>query len=381
MKKNVQICVVIIALAAIFFAVYRFSAKPVVQTVQTASAPQAVTVQKVADSGQLAQTIQYPASVVGDQQVTVTAKSVGNASVVNFALGSHVGMGMLLVKIDDTGNVLQSQENGFQSSQVQQSELSKEQAKESLDLAKKNYKDLKKSYDQQQANPALTQTVSKVQIDSAKQQIDIAEIQYDSAKVGIKSTLDDHLITSPIDGFVVGKSVSVGDSISVGQPLVTISKNKNVKIQFFVDQNQIVAMTKGMEVTVVDTNGNVFTALVRNISPAADPDTKRFLIEAFPKQAALFTPLAGTVVSVSFPFIQKPMHQGALMLPLSAITIGQNETYLFVADNGHAKKVIVTVGQVTGETAEIQTSLAPDAQIILSGSKLLRDGDPIIITN
>lgn len=375
MKKKIQITLVIVVLAGIFFAAYRFSIKPAAPTAQIDNAPQTVTVQKVGDSNQLSQTITYPASVVGANDIILISKSAGNVSALNFDLGSFVAAGSLLAKIDDTGNILQSSENGFQSAQVQQAQLAKEQAKEALDLAKRNYKNLKNDYDHQQNN------VTKTQVDAAKAQIEIAEIQYDSAKVGNRSTQDEHLITSPIAGYVTGKKVSLGDSVSVGQPLVTISKGKNVKIQFFVDQNQLASLKRGAEVAVADGNGNTFPALVRNISPAADPDTKRFLIEAFPKQPATFSPLAGTIVSVSFSFPQKPLQAGNLILPLSAITIGQNESYLFVAENGRAKKIIITIGKVTGETAELKADLDQNAQIILSGSKLLRDGDLINIAS
>ena len=374
-KKKITLA--FIALAAVFILANRLSKKQQPPSQATSPTVFDVTTQSAQDSATLTQTIQYPATIVGDQEIKVTAKSTGNASLVPFNLGDRVNVGSLLVRIDDTGNTLGIGGDGLQSSQVQQSGLSVDQAAEALSLAKKTYHDLKQTFDDQKNSPA--QTVTKIQVDSAKKQVDIAETQYESTKIGFKSTLDNHLVTSPIAGLITNKSVSTGDSVSMGQPLFTVSKTTNVKIQFYVDQDQRDAITKGLAVNVNDNNGNTLVALVRNISPAADPITKRFLIEAFPKQQSPSL-LSGTLTTVSFPVVKKPQHDGDLILPLSTITIGQNESYIFITDNGIAKKVSASVDAVDGETAEVNAAVAKDAQIIMNGSKLVQDGANINIT-
>ena len=103
-----------------------------------------VKVQKVADSQKISQTLEFPALVAGDQEITVVAKSTGSIKRLNFDLGSKVREGSVLASIDDTGNELSEGKNNFQSIQIQQAELAVKQAKKNLDLAKKNDKNCSK---------------------------------------------------------------------------------------------------------------------------------------------------------------------------------------------------------------------------------------------
>jgi RND family efflux transporter MFP subunit len=378
-KKRIILIVLILAVAALFIFVARSTRKQTTVSAESPKLPQDVSLQTVSDSQSFRQTIQYPATIVGDQEIEVAAKSSGTATNANYALGSQVGAGSLLVRVDDTGNKQKAGESGFKSTDVQQSQLSVEQAEEQLKLAKKTYKNLKDQYDYEKKNPTAPQTVTKTQKDAAQDAVDLAEINLKNQKVGYRGSLDDHLITSPISGYVTQKLVETGDSISIGQPLFRISKTMNIKVQFYVDESQLTSVTKGLEVELADNSGNKIPFIVKNISPQADSATKRFLIEAYPKTPDKGKLLSGTVVGVSFTTEKVPSESGALILPLSAINIGQNENYIFIAENGKAKKINVQILNVSGETADIKADILSDAEIIIKGSKLVRDGQDINI--
>ena len=61
------------------------------------------------------------------------------------------------------------------------------------------------------------------------------------------------------------------------------------------------------------------------------------------------------------------------------ITIGQNNSYIFIDENNIAKKVFITIVKVEGEAAEIKVNLPSEAKIIITNSKILQDGDPVIV--
>lgn len=316
----------------------------------------------------------YPATVVGDQEISVTAKAVGTATAVNFDLGDWVGAGALLVKIDSLGNNLSVGDQGFRSSDVQQSSLSVEEAEEALDLAKKNRKALKQARDAQKKNPTTPQTVTKAQIEAADEQVEIAEIQLENTKIGLDGTLDDHLITSPISGYVREKSVSTGDSISIGDPLFLISKTSKVKVRFFVEKEILPNIALGDNIVVRDGEKEI-PATVKNISPQADAATKRFLIEAAPLADSEL--ISGTVVSVRLAALAVSSASDTIFLPLSSINITQNENYIFIAADGKAKKTIIEIKKISGETAEVKTDLSDSDEIIIEGNKLVQDGQAI----
>jgi RND family efflux transporter MFP subunit len=377
-KKRMIALALAVAVAALFVLValhFRKSSSGVLTEIQ--KPPQDVTVQSVADSTRYEEKIQYPATIAGDQEISVSATTSGTATVTNFELGSYVSAGSLLVKIDDVGPFSKTGDKNFKSSDVNQAELDVKQAEEEVEVAEANYDSVKQQYDYQKDNPSLPQTVTRAQKDAAKEAVDVAKIHLKNLKVGYKGTLDDHLVTSPISGYVTQKSVSTGDSVATGQALFSISKTKKIKIQFYVDEQQLDSIEKGTELSLTDNSGNQMPIIVRNISPQADPVTRRFLVEAYLKQDPQLFP--GTIVSVSFSFEKTPSEPDALILPLSAINIGQNENYIFIAENGHAKKVNVDLVNVSGETADVKANLSPGTEIILNGSRLVSDGAAINI--
>ena len=78
---------------------------------------------------------------------------------------------------------------------------------------------------------------------------------------------------------------------------------------------------------------------------------------------------------------RKPQNPENLLLPLSVVTISQNESYIFVAENSKAKKVSVSVVKVQGEFVEVKTDISSSSSIITNGSKLVRDGEEVIVEN
>ncbi len=364
-----KIILAILAVLFIFVAAERLNTKKAV--VQKEEAKKAITVstQSVAESKMLQKKNQYPGSVIVDQEVQITAKASGTVTVAPGNIGSSIKTGSLLAKIDDIG-MIETGEEGFKSLQIQQSQLAVEQAKKSYDLAKDNYDDLKKSDE-----------ASDSEVNSAKTQRDIAKLQYENATLGLTGTVDNHSITSPIDGIIIKKAVSVGDSISIGQPIATISKSSNIKIQFFVDALQRNNFSRGQKISAIDGEGKSTTLIVKNIAIAADQSTKRFLIEAYPEKQTETSLLSGTIATILTETKVKPQDEKNILLPLSAISVGQNENYIFIVENKTAKKIPATIVKVDGETAEISCQLEPEAMIIIEGNKLVRDCETVTVQN
>lgn len=366
-KKKIILSVIIILI--IFVAVERLSTKKAVVQKEEAKKTIAVSTQTSSDSKKLSQKIQYPASVVGDQEIQITAKASGTIISAPGNIGSVVAAGSLLAKIDDSGTVAAG-EQGLKSLQVQQNQIASEQAEESYDLAKHDYDKLKNS-----------DSATSSEKNTAKSRRDLAKLTYENSLLGLTGAVDNHLITSPIAGTIVQKNVSVGDSVSAGQVLAIVSKSANVKIQFYVTAEEQPSFKRGQEISANSDNGNSFQLIVKNIAAAADASSKRFLIEAYPKKQGLTGLLSGTILTVSIEKKLLPQTEGNLILPLSAISVGQNESYLFIIENKLAKKVPVKVVSVTGEVAEVATNLPAESLIITAGNKLVRDGETVTVQN
>jgi len=356
MKKKIIIAAVV--LVAIFILVMHFSKRQLA----TSQAPQkevlSVTTQSAKDSTSLTQSLEYPALTAGDQQVTVSANASGTITRLNFNLGDKVFQGKQLVTIDEIGNNSKTGESGLKSATVQALELEVESAEEKYKSAKRTYQD----------DDTYTNKKAK----------EVAKINLEATKVALNGALNNRLATSPISGTVTKKSVSEGDSVSIGDEIATISKTALTKIQFFVDKEDLPNFKIGTKVNINE-DGNIIPGIITTISSQADTTTKRFLIEAKPTGKSPL--IIGSVINVSLDITRTPTTSGNLILPLSTITISQNESYIFINDNGHAKKATVEIVKVQGEYAEVKTDIASDSQIIIDGSKLVQDRDEINIKN
>lgn len=356
MKKKTIIAAVI--LAVIFVSVIVFSRRQKVAEQPTVKEILNVTTQSANISDKINQRLEYPAITAGDQQITLNANVSGTITQLNFDLGKKVAQGSQLAVIDEIGNNSNVGENGLKSYNVQALELAIQSAEEKYKSAKRAYED----------NKTYTNKKAK----------EVAEIDLETAKVNFKGALNNRLVASPIAGTITEKFVSEGDSVSVGQKIATISKTALTKVQFFVDKEELSNFKVGNRISINE-DGNIIEGMIARIAPQADPITKRFLIEARPVGKSAL--LIGSVISVSLDITKTPSVAGNLILPLSIITISQNESYIFVVENGQAKKITVSIVKVQGEYAEIKTTIAKDAQIIIQGSKIVQDGEKIKITN
>lgn len=319
-----------------------------------------VTIQTIANSASIKENLIFPGIILEIDEAKITAKTAGTITALNFDLGKTVATGQLLLTIDDTGNNLDfSSKNNLKSANVQQLEQALSQAKSASALAKRTV---------QNHSGIVNQTAH-----------DIAKSQAQSVQIALQAALDNHLITAPISGKITSQNVALGDSVTQGQLLATMSKSNQVKIQFFVDAEQYTNFSVGLPLTLTDNNQKNFTAKIITISPQADSATGKFLIEALPDEKNSL--LSGTVIDVIFPITKTATKNDSILIPLSAITIGQNESYLFIAENGKAKKTIVSIDNITGEVAQINLSLPKETQIIITGNKTLQDGDAIEIKN
>lgn len=316
----------------------------------------AVKIKQASDSKSLTKSIGYPATVSADQQAVVTAKTSGTIVSLNFDLGKYVAAGSSLARIDDTGSNLNSGENNLRSSQVQQLEIATRQAEESLKLAKKN--------EDEDSTPA-TRTAK-----------DVAKLQLENAQIALASALDSHSVSAPISGKIVSRNVSLGDSVSVGQSIAEISKTGKMKVSFFVEQEKVASFAVGQKVSL-DLPDDIYKdAYISSIAPQADQTTKRFRVEAFPEDSSKL--IAGTIISVATEQTLTAQATNHFILPLSAVTVAQNENYIFIANGDTAKKVFVEIIKISGESVEIKADIDADSGIIIEGNKLLKDGSKII---
>ncbi len=216
----------------------------------------------------------------------------------------------------------------------------------------------------------------KVKIESqilgAKTQMETAAIQYNNAVTALQSLYDAHSVIAPLSGTITKVFIDNGETVSAGQPVLTISQTENIKVQFYVEADNSLAIKPGLAVKVLADNNNSYDGIVAAVSPQADAITRRFLVEVkLEKNDNLFL---GTVVTVKLNLIKTAGGSGLIIVPLAAVNISQNGNYIFVVENSVAKKMAVEISEVIGEAAKLRVDLPMEAVIVIEGNKFLQEG-------
>lgn len=241
----------------------------------------------------------------------------------------------------------------------------------------------------------------QTQVEASKIQLDLAQLQYKNAKAALENAINarknqldtimgqvnlatiqlDHLtITAPSSGKITKKLIAEGDTVAPGQVVAIISQTENLKVQSYVDQQYVSFLQPGMPIQIIGNTQQSFPGQIKNISPQADPVTKRFMIEVVPLSPDAHFPSPGVIVTVGIDIQQTPSTPQAIFVPLAAVSIGQNESYLFIVEEGKAKKIVIpTIDRVDGNHLEIRLDLPETTPIIIDGNKLVQDGDSVTL--
>jgi membrane fusion protein (multidrug efflux system) len=70
-------------------------------------------------------------------------------------------------------------------------------------------------------------------------------------------------------------------------------------------------------------------------------------------------------------------HHQALQIPIDAVSRLENSQYVFVVEEGHARRVEIEIGVRQGNQTEITKGLTGNEEVIVSGKDLVHEGTPV----
>jgi len=221
-----------------------------------------------------------------------------------------------------------------------------------------------------------------------QQQYDQLKTQYDVTKTNVEFMEQNTLLKAPFNGIVTGKYFEDGEMYS-GAPsspsgksaVVTLMQVNPLKVDVSISEQYYPLLRKGMKATVkADVYENeLFTASVFRVAPTINAGTRSFVVELeLQNRNDLLKP--GMFVRVAMDLGEVE----AFVVPANAVLVqeGTNIRYVFVADNGSAKRVEVVIGKRFDENFELLSeSLKGGDQLITEGQSRLLSGDRIKISN
>ncbi len=204
----------------------------------------------------------------------------------------------------------------------------------------------------------ISEQNAQASIDSAKQskeqQIISAQIGLDNARAQknlVQAQVNDLTIKAPISGQVTAKYIEFGQEINPGQAIAQISNNDSLKIKASLPAEDAKFLYLGQETNL---------GIISLINPAADPISKKQDIEIISNNLYL---ISGTFVDVE---ILTNNNSGKILIPLNAVHIAQDESFVFILENNKAIKRRIILGQSKNNLIEIISGLEIDDEIILN---------------
>lgn len=241
-----------------------------------------------------------------------------------------------------------------------------EASRSQLEIAKTNYQNALTSLESVRQGKKQQIVSSQTALDNAQGQLNLAQTQ-----------AGDLTIKAPIKGQITKKYIEVGAEVNSGQKIAEIQQANTIKIIVSLPSEEVYRIEIGQTVKISDN----LEGIISSINPAADPITRKVSVEIiFDNKDKDLIP--GTFVDVVIPVKQlEKTNANSIFVPLRAVNITQNNSYVFLVENNQAKKYLVTTGKTEGAMIEVITGLKNGDILVIDGGRDLEDNEIIEINN
>ncbi|MDA3883369.1 MAG: efflux RND transporter periplasmic adaptor subunit [Bacteroidales bacterium] len=293
----------------------------------------------------------YPATISAGEEVHLAPTQPGQIQEILVDAGDKVSKGQLLIKMDPT--------------QLNQTRI--------------QYYDAKRD---------LQRMDSLIKYNSiSKQQYDKVKLQYEVIESNLQMLEENTNIRAPFSGVITGKYFNDKENFTGVAPqlgvsaIVTLMQISTLKAEVHISEHYFPNVKKGMK-TTLKTNiypEKIFKGTITTIYPTIDPNTKTFTIEIIvPNKDEKLRP--GMFARVTMNLGTKK----TIVVPSHALLKqeGTNNRYLFINDDGVAKRYDVEVGARYNNMIEIfHEEITEGMELIHTGHSNLQNGESISVSN
>lgn len=194
------------------------------------------------------------------------------------------------------------------------------------------------------------------------------------------------IIKAPFDGVVTNRMVDPGafiqpaDGNSSAKPLLTVSSTAVVRISLDLPMAQVRWLDRDDRVILDRINvlpGEQYEGQVTRFSTILNKDSRMMRVEIDLKNPdhRLMPGYYGYVTL----FLNEMPQQ--MVIPSSALLVEGDKSFVFIVDQGKARKRLVKTNFEDGSIVGIQSGISPGDLVIQAGGGLLVDGQSVIAVN
>ena len=208
---------------------------------------------------------------------------------------------------------------------------------------------------------------------ATQQQYDQIVTQYNSTKEQLDFLQTNTYVKAPFSGVISAKNYEDGELYS-GQPILVLTQIDKLKALVAVPENYFPKFKAGMKLSLTSEiyPDQVFPATVEVVYPTIDASSHTFQVKiVIPNGKNLLRP--GMYVTTTIGLGKTK----AIVAPYQAVEklVGANDRYVFINDNGRAKRVSVELGQRFDQDIEILSpEIVDGVEMVTTGQHKLVDG-------
>ncbi len=312
------------------------SEKAETATTDSASTKELVKV-TVLEETTIAKTLDLTTTLEGYETMNISPSVTGNIEKIHVEVGSKVSKGQSLVTMD------------------QQQYINAKLTMSNLETEMKRVEALKETGN-------VTQQV-----------YDQTKLGYDQAKQALDFLSRNTFVKADFSGVISAKNYENGELYS-GMPILVLTQIKTLKAYVNIPETYFPLLKEGMKVDVISDiyPDKTFDGIVEIIYPTLDATTHTFKIKVkIPNDTEILRPGMYSHTKLALG------EMNAIVVPYQAVLKlqGSNDRYVFVNDNGTAKRIAVELGQRFDDKIElISPELKKGMQLITTGQARLIDG-------
>ena len=207
------------------------------------------------------------------------------------------------------------------------------------------------------------QAALKAQLDEARARLADAERNQQQTRV-----------RSPVDGVVQTRRISVGDFVSVGQPLFDVVAAARLRAIAPYPETSADALAVGQTAYVapVRAPGERIVAAVTELRPGIGPLSRSVDVIIEFENSGDWRPGGSVTVDVV-----TDAREDSLTVPAESVVRRPAGTVVYVVEDGRARERTVETGVQSGHWIEITSGLQAGERVIVSGAGFMTDGAPV----
>lgn len=293
-----------------------------------------------ARKGEFTHFVEVTGSVLSKKNVNISAETVGRILEIPAMEGMRVSKGQVLAKID-----------------AETIQRSVEEMENSLSLAKTVFEKQERLWNQKIG--------TEIQFLEAKSRKEGLE----KSMASMKTQLAKAIIRAPFNGTIETVRVKVGELVQPGVQMFQFVGESDLFIEADISESYISVLTKGDSVAITFPSINkTITTKVSATGSIINPNNRTFKVEVFLPSLPEVKPNMISVLK-----IQDYKNKESVIIPAHLILADTKGDYLFVVENGIAKKKYVKRGYTSGDETEIVEGLLGTELLVDKGFREVGD--------